>query len=194
MENCRSDNFSSTSSISAVSSEIFLSNSEDSDSGINTSESFNHKVKEVLQNQNSDPKMFLRNWSFKHNITHTALSDLLSWFAINPDLSSLPTNARTLLKTPSHVDVEKQGSGDFFYFGVKQNLVKIAEKFVELDTFHLNFGIDGLPLHKSTNTSFWSILCKVNNFSELMFPVASYCGNNKPPLNDFFSKFVYELS
>lgn len=137
---------------------------------------------------------FLKNWSIKNNITHSALTELLNWCKTKPDLLGLPQCARTILQTPTHVRIEIQGCGKFFYFGLKAKLQKIMLNFCEYNKVYLDFGVDGLPLHKSTKLSFWPILCKISNLPlSPVFTVAIFCGSEKPPLNEFFQKFVEEL-
>lgn len=138
-------------------------------------------------------KEFLRAWALKNNITHTALSSLLGWLQSKPNLEGLPKDARSLLKTPRSIDIVQMGDGSFFYFGLKKNLefyLSLQEDFCESI---LDFNIDGLPIHKSTNLSFWPILCRVNPGNKI-FPVALYCGKTKPPIEQFFGEFITELN
>ena len=124
---------------------------------------------------------FLRNWALKHNVIHTAISDLLSWFKTSPDTSNLPKDARTLLRTPRQLNI--------YYFGLFEGLLKCYDKHksTNINTFCLDFNVDGIPIHKSTLESFWPILCRVTNFPrDQPFPVAIFCGPSKPPLNAFF--------
>lgn len=112
-----------------ITNEIFeglVSNSDSTDSDNNCEGDDLITLKQ--SSADDSPRKFLSCWSFKNNITHTALTEFLSWFSTKPDLSGLPICARTLLKTPVSVDIEKQGSGEF-YFGINKTLTKIAEKY-----------------------------------------------------------------
>ncbi|CAG9825685.1 unnamed protein product [Phaedon cochleariae] len=144
-----------------------------------------------------DPVTFLSSWALKNNVTHTALSELLSWFSTKPDIYHLPLDARTLLKTPVNSRVEKMGKGEFYYFGLKKYLDDIFKIYPTCLEMNLDFGIDGLPLHKSTNLSFWPVICKVNidiKLDPTIFTVSIYCGSEKPPpLEEYFEKFTIEL-
>jgi hypothetical protein len=66
----------------------------------------------------------------------------------------------------------------------------------ENEDFQLAVNIDGLPLSKSSNSSFWPILCSVKSIKALIkevFLVALYHGSEKPkPCNDFLKDFVNE--
>lgn len=137
---------------------------------------------------------FLIPWAIKNNITHKALSELLTWFSTKPDITALPIDARTLLGTPRNVQVQRQGNGEFFYGGMKEKFTLLCSQHKHIKELMLDFNIDGLPLHKSTKLSFWPILCLVNGFEkEYIFPVAVYCGQSKPPLAEYLRNFVAEL-
>lgn len=139
---------------------------------------------------------FLRNWSFENNITHKALSQLLTWFKTQqPDLSALPSCARTLLSTPPSITLQQHKNGLFYYFGLTETLEKIVLNSDNISKLSLSFGIDGIPLYKSSSISFWPILCKVVNvpFSSI-FPVAIFSGPQKPDLYEFLQQFITELS
>ncbi|KAB0790503.1 hypothetical protein PPYR_15099 [Photinus pyralis] len=140
-------------------------------------------------------EFFLRNWSTKNNITHTALSELLTWFSTNPDISNLPRDARTLMGTPAKCCVKQMGDGQFYYFGLSTSIIKIFERYKDFEAVYLlDFNIDGLPIYKSTNSSFWPILGKIANHpTESPFPVAIYYGPSKPPLEDYLHEFVKDL-
>lgn len=120
----------------------------------------------VVMGQNARPsvssKEFLRIWALQNNVTHTALTELLKWFKSEPEIKDLPTDARTLLKTPNKSCLTVMGEGYFHYFGLKNNLLKIFDKYKEIyKHYNLDFNIDSLPIHKSTKESFWPILCKI---------------------------------
>ncbi|ELT93910.1 hypothetical protein CAPTEDRAFT_26208, partial [Capitella teleta] len=58
----------------------------------------------------------------------------------------------------------------------------------------LQFNIDGLPLFKSGDGTFWPILGKILNIDSCKpFVVALYYGSEKPPLEDYLHDFVDEM-
>lgn len=143
--------------------------------------------------ENVDSITFLNNWAITNNVTHTAVTQILKWFKTGPDLSNLPHDARTLLRTPSTTNTRKMGSGEFIYLGFN-TICKILESAeTEQDTVYLDFNIDGIPIQKSTSLSFWPILCRVYEFSQKPFAVAIFCGTCKPPLKQYLEKFVNDL-
>lgn len=61
--------------------------------------------------------------------------------------------------------------------------------------FFLAVNIDGLPLTKSTSSSFWPILGTVKSIKNLknqVFIIALYYGSEKPKASEFLKKFVEE--
>ncbi|KAG5890869.1 hypothetical protein JTB14_002812 [Gonioctena quinquepunctata] len=60
--------------------------------------------------------------------------------------------------------------------------------------FIQHFGIDGIPLHKSTKFSFWPILCRIRDSPDSnIFAVAIFYGPEKPDSDHFLEAFVNEL-
>ena len=152
-------------------------------------------------------------WYNEYNISHQALNSLLQ--ILKPLDSSLPGDSRTLLSTKSK-EIEKIGSGEYMYLGFKENILKFLHcKFgsKEMKTgevmqcgclvkelkVSLNINIDGLPIFKSTNTSFWPILCSCifnNCLCEPLQPfiVSVFYGHDKPEINSYLQKCIAELS
>lgn len=139
-------------------------------------------------------KDFLKEWALKHNVTHTAINDLLYWFSTNPNILNLPKDARTLLSTPRQLDIQNMGNGHYYYFGFVSGITKIYKKYGPANAYYLDFNVDGIPIHKSTKEQFWPILCKVSNFpQEHPFVVAIFSGSTKPPLEHYFTHFLKDL-
>jgi hypothetical protein len=136
---------------------------------------------------------FLRNWSIENNITHSSLNKLLK--GLKRWHKELPSDARTLLRTPRDIATKKMGGGEYFYFGLEAGLTKDLELFSFLGgKVNLRFNIDGLPLYKSTNKQFWPVLCLVDeNPQTKPFVVALFSGSSKPPVDEFLSEFAKEL-
>ena len=65
---------------------------------------------------------------------------------------SLPKDARTLLKTPRKIPVERKCGGDYAYYGIFKGIKSsLCEKNVG-KVIKLSINIDGIPLFKSSNT------------------------------------------
>lgn len=103
----------------------------------------------------------LCSWSQRHNITQSALSDLLK-ILVSIGLNWLPTDARTLVRTPRNIQVDIVANGKMWYQGIETNLRRIFHNLSRSIEIHLNFNIDGLPLFKSSRYEFWPILANIN--------------------------------
>ncbi|EFN69437.1 hypothetical protein EAG_00451, partial [Camponotus floridanus] len=137
-------------------------------------------------------------WAIKENITLSALRNLLSIIREIPGCDDIPKDPRTLLRTPNNIVTTPLARGVYYYFGIEKtlNLFCINNKIniQPNEKFLLAVNIDGLPLSKSSNSSFWPILCSVKSIKILMkhvFLIALYHGSEKPS-NEFFSDFVNE--
>lgn len=89
--------------------------------------------------------------------------------------------------------------GDFCYFGIRKMIIHILAKHSENippdNIIHVQFGIDGVPLAKSSASSFWPILIKIREYPDVL-PVAVYHGksSSKPPdVHIYLREFVEEL-
>ncbi|EFN60872.1 hypothetical protein EAG_16021, partial [Camponotus floridanus] len=127
----------------------------------------------------------------------------LRWFIkyITTHLTyELPKSSKTFLQTTSeNYKIEKLDENDnglFVYFGLT-SLVKYLNPDLHLNLIELIINVDGLPLFKSSSISFWPILCKIFHQPDVYkpFPVAIYCGNQKPEnTQKYFEKFVEEIN
>jgi len=102
----------------------------------------------------------LATWTIRQNISHSALNGLMSILrqSVSKDL---PSDARTVLKTPRNVLVNSKCGGEYVYLGIKSGILQQQEQFIE-PKVSLIVNIDGLPLFKSTDTQVWPILGRVN--------------------------------
>lgn len=133
-------------------------------------------------------------WAVQENISHVALKKLLFILkeGVNPsDLSDLPLDPRTLLNTPSKTPVvQSMDKGLYHYFGIQRtiNIIynQLSVQSVEHQKCNMMVNIDGVPLFKSTNESFWPILCEIIGIEVLkskVFCVGLYYGSVKPSIN-----------
>lgn len=117
----------------------------------------------------------------------SSLRSLLSIIREIPACDNIPKDPRTLLKTSSKINVTPLGCGTYFYFGIEKTLNLFCKNhkisIQENEEFSLAVNIDGLPLSKSSNSSFWPILCSIKSIKILtkeIFLVALYHGSEKP--------------
>lgn len=141
------------------------------------------------------PTTQLAQWAIKHNISNVATSDLLKILKSCYD-SSLPIDSRTLLKTDVstiNIALRDVEPGKYYHFGIangiKNHYIEKNENIIKLV-----IGIDGLPLTKSSKSTFWPILCYIRPFSKIVFPIGIYWGHDKPTdSNDFIQEFYDEI-
>lgn len=136
----------------------------------------------------------IKNWALKHNITHAAINSLLK-ILIDNGMSELPTDSRTLLKTPAKLNLKEMGSGCYWYNGIANTLkICLSKMNNPLQCISLIFNVDGISTFKSSGLEFWPILYKIAELDSLQPMVAAvYYGAGKPPLDLFFNPFVEEL-
>lgn len=124
-------------------------------------------------------------------LNHQQISALLVYFR-KWKFGLFPKCAKTLLKTPSNISFREVKPGYYWHRGVQKDL----ERFVletNCEEVHITFGIDGLPLAKSSGSCFWPILCYFNDSSSVVV-VGVYYGTAKPDdSNDFMKDFFDEL-
>lgn len=152
----------------------------------------------TIQNKSNEItfKQNLAKWSVEENIPHTSLSKLLVILNDTNQFKNLPKDARTLLKTTKHnFFVKNIAGGLFVYFGIKFSIDNLIKQYVcnlsSNETILLEINVDGLPLSKSTNSSFWPILGQIKNVCKV-FIIGLFHGTTKPELNSFLSDFVKE--
>jgi hypothetical protein len=73
-------------------------------------------------------KASLSQWSLKHNVSHAALNDLPVILKPHVIDSNIPNCAKTLLRTPARVQLQCIAGGQFFYFGVLDQIKIEAER------------------------------------------------------------------
>jgi len=151
--NVNEDYCSSSDIISNSSDDVFNSSiSSDSEGEVFCTE-FEDTNTDTLSNK-------LVTWALEFNIPHTALNKLLT--IVDSHVSDdIPKDARTLLQTSrKKVAIVDKCGGEYFYFGIKKNIMKLLEVFLtrkinciekssSSSQIKLNIGIDGLPISKS---------------------------------------------
>lgn len=163
---------------------------------------------ETADFKDTDITKSLISWSQEHNITHSALDGLLK--ILKPLHPFLPKDSRTLLHTPRYINVVDCGGGSYIYFGllahiierascglIQQNYPIIDRKMRQMNIdllLSVSLNIDGLPVHSSTNKSFWPILCVLDqSINTNPFIVGLYYGETKPQeVNNYLKPFVGE--
>lgn len=99
----------------------------------------------------------LRSWALKCYIKRSAITMLLKVLK-SSGLKNLPTDSRTLLKTPRKVDIEQKAGGFFWYYGVENSLLYLFSKLSQNIELKININLDGLPSFNKSPVTFWPIL------------------------------------
>lgn len=151
------------------------------------------------ENSMEEVKCFLKQWTFDHNITRTALTALLKFLKSN-GFGYLPQDSRTFLKTPKCREVIDILPGRYSHIGVKASVDHFLDsQLVENSTLpselFMDFNIDGVPISRSSQSSFWLILMKIIHKNiQKIYVVGIYHGFNKPnDFNEFLEPFVHEM-
>lgn len=137
----------------------------------------------------------LRYWAISHNLTLASVTDLLKILRSH-DMSELPKDSRTLLKTPNVTEITEMNRGKFWYNGIRSNLLSVlSNRDILPRTIKLLFNIDGMSPFNSSLYQFWPISFIIEDMHELQPMIAAiYYGENKPPLQLYFKQFVHELN
>lgn len=148
----------------------------------------------------SDSESHLRSqlteWVTAHNISHTALSDLLK--ILRQTGLDLPKDPRTLLLTPQSHEVKHIAGGSYYHFGLASAIASELihhelHKLPDSLSFHIN--IDGLPLFKSSNVQLWPILGKLSSVPKSHpFLIGLYSGVSKPSsVQEYLQAFIDDV-
>lgn len=140
-------------------------NNDNKDYEPNVSTFENNPPCEFVKCDSHDLSQDLRVWAVKHQIKHTALNDLMKIIIKNNTNYELPTDARTLLKTPRSNNIVNYTNGAYWHYGLKNVLIDVLSG--EENSILLNINIDGLPMFKSSSMSFWPILININEIPHL---------------------------
>ena len=135
-------------------------------------------------------------WIVKHKCSREGSNELLGILKKHGH-GTLPSDVRTLLRTPRKCDIVPRCGGSYSYFGIESGVVRILKKYPTFlsnrNSVQLEVNIDGLPLFKSTTHQFWPILCAFDKFEP--FIVALYYGKAKPTnVEEFLRDFLREYS
>lgn len=124
-------------------------------------------------------------WALNHQITQSALKSLLLILRSKLPNEDLPSDARTLLKTPREKICESipNENGKYWHYGLQKVLLEalIARNILLRKQYTLNINIDGLPMFRSSTESFWPILVEIHEFRSQVPPlvVGIFCGKSK---------------
>ncbi|XP_076684082.1 uncharacterized protein LOC143377055, partial [Andrena cerasifolii] len=123
----------------------------------------------------------LAEWVVQHNISHQAINALLP--ILKKSISShLPSDARTLLKTPRTVAIRRVEPGHYYHFGLESTILKLAQSLdlsrIKDNTIYININVDGLRLCNSSKSQVHPILGCIEGYNEVGM-IGTYHGFEK---------------
>jgi hypothetical protein len=160
-----------------------------------SSNSFTDFEESVIKSPEEEFKEDLIKWTIDHNIDHNSLSDLLKIVKRLDCLKNLPSDARTLLKTPRSTEIQLIPPGKYLEFNWCNSLSLLIKKQPEArNPVKVQINIDGIPLFKSSNQQFWPILGSIESTQDC-FVIGIFAGAGKPnSVNQFLDKFVNKFN
>lgn len=170
---------------------VFLEKSKsDNDSSADGTESESDEHNSQQQPLTSE----LADWAVNHNVQNSTFSNLLKILKKHKCFNDFPSDARTVFSNYSgisynkKVDVTTVPPGMYYHFGILNGIKKHIDKDFSCDTIKLVVGVDGLPLTKSSSSTFWPILGYIRQTHSIVFPIGIYWGNEKPHDSNIFMK------
>lgn len=174
-----------------------LEKSKADDSSLDSSDDTDGEFEFISQQQPLTNK--LADWAVNHTVPNNTFSNLLKILKEHKCFNDFPTDARTVYSNYSGmsynqlVDVITVPPGIYYHFGILNGIKKHIDRHFSCDTIKLVIGIDGLPLTKSSSSTFWPILGYIRQTS-MVFPIGIYWGNEKPyDSNIYMKNFVDEI-
>lgn len=156
---------------------------------------------ETFENfQQLDMKSDLSKWALEYNVPNNTLSGLLKVLKKHDCFSSFPSDARTIHQTNTNtpysqpIQIKTVSPGIYHHFGLANGIQQTIDKCFSDETIKLVIGVDGLPLAKSSGSTFWPILGYIRQFHQTVFPIGIYWGLEKPgDSNIFMNDFIEEV-
>lgn len=151
-------------------------------------------------NKNNSLENKLKHLISKYHVSHNFINELLT--VLRSEGLKLPKDVRTLLKTPHTHEIINIHPGSYIHIGIEFLITPILEayfdKLHDISLIKLSLNIDGLPLTKSSKSSFWPILISFVDILELSqkcLPVGIYHGQYKKPTSifEFLNPFINEM-
>ncbi|KAI8114813.1 hypothetical protein CVS40_12868 [Lucilia cuprina] len=125
----------------------------------------------VIEKTDNDLRKFICEWSVKYGICVEAMNELLK--KLREFDNTLPLDIRTIRGTPRKTEIIEMGKGSYFHYGLENCLTDFLyenELSDDITDLTINFGIDGLPLFKSSKKCLWPIMINdLSNFLEFGF-------------------------
>lgn len=101
--------------------------SDDTNPQRTTSADRAHLNQNICYDSDTNIQIQLATWATGHKIPQNALNSLIRILRTVPVLSTLPNDARTLLKTPRKIVLKDVTPGKYYHFGLANELYRFFE-------------------------------------------------------------------
>lgn len=140
----------------------------------------------------------LRKWTATFNIPQVALKAMVK--ILNENFhADIPTDPRTIMKTPRNVNFIKIGNGTdggmYWHQGLEFCLRNCFKDVALPISISININIDGLPIYKSASKQFWPVLFNVHEYPKIHpMAIGIFFGESKPNSVEYYLRpFVEEI-
>lgn len=143
-------------------------------------------------------RSFLSQWAIQHNVSQTALDDLLIELRQNGH-SDLPKASKTLLNTSRHAHPTSIDNGTYCHIGIGRCLsayfLALSKKRYAIpESVTLDFNIDEVSGSKSSQIILWIIQMSLRDIECNPFVIGVFQGKKKPDCNTLLKEFVDEIN
>jgi len=148
----------------------------------------------VLYDNKDGIKKSLGEWAVNCNVPQSIVKRLLSVLKYKAQLTCLPKDCRTLLKSTytKVLNIREVKPGIYYHFGIKNGIQRYSSILTTNEQIKIVIGIDGLQISKNSSGQLWPILGYIIPYRKYVFPVGIYYGNEKlQDSNDFPFRFHY---
>jgi len=139
----------------------------------------------------------LAKWKVNYSITSVAFSSLLKILKEHNCFNNFPVDSRTVMKTNKYDmthQIQTVNSGLYYHFGISNGLMSVYDLSVFEEVIKLVVGIDGLPLTKSSSSTFWPVLAyaRYPPNKPNVFIVGLYWGKEKPQCSNLYLRSMVD--
>lgn len=107
----------------------------------------------------------------------------------------LPSDSRTLLRTPRMTTVKTVRFGHYIHFGLQEclgNSLKMSS-LSSTALLQLQLHVDGMTVFKSSKLQLWPIIGRVLRPLSSLFIIGIFCGKQKPQIDEYLHDVVCDL-
>lgn len=158
-----------------------LSNSLNTSSTINAVLTVNQSDKPNIRSQ-------IAGWAVQNNVPGLMLGRILN--ILKPYHNTLPSDPRTLLKTPRETILKDVEPGKYYHLGIEHGLqfllLNSDEKKFTNNICEVLINIDGLPISASSSSQLYPILMALFPHNNFVTVIGLYHGYEKPKSANIF--------